>query len=74
MNRAMLSFVATVLMFSLVLSSMPQGIVSESCIWWIGLNCNTPRDCTDNCSGQGNTSTHVACNSDTHNCGCCSNG
>ncbi|KAK9145693.1 hypothetical protein Sjap_005596 [Stephania japonica] len=69
MGKPMLSGMVTLLIFSLVLSSMPQGIVSQPSCIWLGKSCNSTEDCPD-CNPPGQYSRF--CNVAIHMCGCCS--
>ncbi|KAK9093892.1 hypothetical protein Scep_025361 [Stephania cephalantha] len=65
MGKPMLSCMVTLLIFSLVLSSMPQGIVSQPSCIWVGKKCNSTQDCPD-CNPPGQYSRYCKySNSDT---------
>ncbi|KAK9145691.1 hypothetical protein Sjap_005594 [Stephania japonica] len=69
MEKAMLSWIATLLLFSVVLTTMPQGIVSiakQECSYGSKISCNSAQDCPT-CK-----SPYVAtCMDPDHICGCC---
>ncbi|KAK9093895.1 hypothetical protein Scep_025364 [Stephania cephalantha] len=69
MEKTMLSCIASLLIFSLVLSTMPQGTVSigaQQCIIAAQLPCNVAQDCPNCNSPYVNT-----CMEPEHMCGCC---
>ncbi|KAK9093889.1 hypothetical protein Scep_025358 [Stephania cephalantha] len=70
MEKTMFSCITTFLVFSLVLSTMPQGIISKEICIVSGKSCKVVADCP-NCSDQGFPNYTASCLESNHMCGCC---